>query len=1223
MPFEAIRRFAGHVAGVSRAGISGTFTKSVLGLAPQGARSARSRDHDRARPRHEWDFERPGGSRMTDTTTTAMTDTTARAAPIDHEPAPATTGSMMASRRFAPLFWTQALSALSDNFVKNMLVFLILAQAALAGGAEGGGAMVTIAGAIFMAPFLVLSALGGQLADRFSKGRMAERLKLAELGAAGVGALGIVTGSVPVLLVALGLFGTISALFGPVKYGILPEHLPARELPTANAWVEGATFVSILFGTIAAALAFSYLSPWVSAAALLAVSVGTWVASRRVPRTAPAMPGLAVNPNILASTWNVVSALRADTRLWRAGLMSAWFWGVGAVVLSLLPTFVAARFGGGPNATTAYLAVFAVSVAAGSAVAAWLCKGRTPLLPAPVGTGLVALFSLDLAVQLALAGPAAPVTNDVLTFFGRDGTWHVAFDLAGLAFSGALLVVPTFTAVQHWAPEERRARVVAAVNILGAALMVAAGALVAGAQAMGATIPAIFGALALANAVAAWAMFKYLPTSAIRDVVSILFRAFHRLEVEGLENMRAAGPAPILALNHVSFLDAPLALTLTEEEPIFAIDTNIAERWWVKPFLRNSKAIPLDPSKPLGTRTLIKAVGEGDPLVIFPEGRLTVTGSLMKVYDGAAMVADKTGSKIVPIRIDGLERSPFSRLRGKTRRQLFPKVKVTVLPPVDLSIAEGLRGRARRQAAGAELYRIMSELVFRTTPMDATILQRIIATARRDGFDRLAAQDPVTGDMSYGRLLTGARVLAGRFSAYPEQHVGVMLPNANGSIATVLGLMSAGKVPAMINFTAGPASILAACEAAEVKRILTSRAFVRQGKLDGVIEQIGRAVEIVWLDDLRETIRAHEKIAGRLLRARPLVRRGADDPAAVMFTSGSEGTPKGVVLTHRNILANVAQAAARIDFGGQDKVFNVLPIFHSFGLSAGTLLPLTSGVPVYFYPSPLHYRIVPELIYGSNATILFGTDTFLTGYARMANAYDFRSLRYVFAGAEPVRDVTRKVWAERFGLRILEGYGVTETAPVLAINTPMFNRPGSVGKLMPGVEARLEPVPGVDEGGRLHVRGPNVMAGYLRAEKPGVLEPPEGGWHDTGDIVTIDGEGFVTIRGRAKRFAKVGGEMVSLAAVESLAAELWPEHQSAVAAVKDERKGEKLVMVTDNPAASREQFIKFLKLKGAQDLMAPAELRTVDAVPLLGSGKVDFAGVQRLVEGEGEMAQAA
>jgi acyl-[acyl-carrier-protein]-phospholipid O-acyltransferase/long-chain-fatty-acid--[acyl-carrier-protein] ligase len=443
--------------------------------------------------------------------------------------------------------------------------------------------------------------------------------------------------------------------------------------------------------------------------------------------------------------------------------------------------------------------------------------------------------------------------------------------------------------------------------------------------------------------------------------------------------------------------------------------------------------------------------------------------------------------------------------------------------------------------------------------------------------------------------------------------VGVMLPNANGAVVTIIGLMSARRVPAMINFTAGAANILAACKAAEVATIVTSRAFIEKGKLGALVAAIESTVRIVYLEDIRATVTVIDKLRGLLQAKTPLVAARADDWAAILFTSGSEGVPKGVVLSHRNMLANAAQAAARIDFGRQDKVFNVLPVFHSFGLTVGVILPLVSGVRIYLYPSPLHYRTVPELIYGVNATIMFGTDTFLTGYARAAHPYDFRSLRYILAGAEPVKESTRRTYAEKFGLRILEGYGVTETAPVLALNTPMFNRFGTVGRLLPGMEARLEPVPSIEEGGRLYVRGPNVMLGYLRAENPGVLEPPPEGWHDTGDIVTIDAQGFITIKGRAKRFAKIGGEMVSLAAVEALAAELWPDALSAVAAVPDLRKGEKLILVTQKRGATRGDFQAFAKAKGAAELMVPAEVVVVDQVPVLGSGKVDHVGVAKLV----------
>ena len=840
------------------------------------------------------------------------------------------------------------------------------------------------------------------------------------------------------------------------------------------------------------------------------------------------------------------------------------------------------------------------------------------LLPAPVGTALMALFGLDLAWTIS-GTPAAVQAATLGDFFAGQNTVHVALDLAGMAIAGAFLIVPTFAAVQAWAPEDRRARIVAGVNIVNAGFMTVGGGVVAAIQAGGASIAQVLLGLAVLNAVAAWLMLKFLPTNAFRDFISILFRAVHRLEIEGIDNLKAAGPAPILALNHVSFLDGPLALTLTDEEPVFAIDHTIAQAWWVKPFLKLTRALPLNPAKPMSTRTLIKIVQGGDPLVIFPEGRITVTGGLMKVYDGAAMVADKTGSMVVPVRIEGLEKSYFSRLTAlHVRRRLFPKIKVTILEPVKLKVPDELRGRQRRAAAGAALYQVMSDLVFRTQDIDTTVLEKIIRTATERGMKQLAVQDPVAGSLSYGKLLTAAAVLGEKFTTlYADQPtLGIMLPNANGSCATLLGVMSAGKVPAMINFTSGTANILAACKAAEVRTVLTSRAFVEQAKLAAVVEEVGRSVNIVWLDDVRAGIGLKDKLLGALRKGSPRVARKADDRAVILFTSGSEGTPKGVVLSHRNILANAAQAASRIDFHAGDKVFNVLPIFHSFGLTAGTVLPLMSGVPVYFYPSPLHYRLVPELVYGSNATIIFGTDTFLAGYARTAHPYDFRSVRYCFSGAEPVKASTRQVYMEKFGLRILEGYGVTEAAPVISINTPMYNRSGTVGKIMPGMDYRLEPVPGVDTGGRLHIRGPNVMMGYLRADNPGVLEPLADGWHDTGDIVAVDDAGFVAIRGRAKRFAKIGGEMISLAAVEMLADELWKGSMSAVVSVPDPRKGEKLILVTDAANATRAELLAFAKSRGAVELMVPAEIRVVRSVPVLGSGKIDFVTVAKMVRGE-------
>jgi len=418
-------------------------------------------------------------------------------------------------------------------------------------------------------------------------------------------------------------------------------------------------------------------------------------------------------------------------------------------------------------------------------------------------------------------------------------------------------------------------------------------------------------------------------------------------------------------------------------------------------------------------------------------------------------------------------------------------------------------------------------------------------------------------------------------------------------------------------------NIRSGCRAANVKHIVTSRTFIERAHLDKIVEALEPDFDVIFLEDVRSEITFGDKWRGLMAAGHSLVPRDPDDPAAILFTSGSEGAPKGVVLSHRNILANAAQAEARIDFGRSDKVFNVLPVFHSFGLTVGLMLPLVSGVRIYLYPSPLHYRIVPEMIYGVNATIMFGTDTFLAGYARSAHAYDFRSLRYIMSGAESVKETTRRTYMEKFGLRILEGYGVTETAPVLALNTPMFNRFGTVGRLLPGMEARLEPVHGVEEGGRLHVRGPNVMLGYVRAENPGTIERPPGGWHDTGDIVTIDADGFITIKGRAKRFAKIGGEMVSLAAVEALAADLWPDAMSGVATVPDARKGERLVLVTTKTDPKRSDLAAFARARGASEMMVPAEVLVVDKLPLLGSGKIDNIALTNFVRERAKLEGAA
>ncbi|MGE0767399.1 MAG: acyl-[ACP]--phospholipid O-acyltransferase [Hyphomicrobiaceae bacterium] len=1128
--------------------------------------------------------------------------------------------TLMTSRRFAPLFWCQFFSALNDNFLKTALGLLVLYKV----GADHGAALVTLATAVFMAPFFVFSALGGEIADKHDKARVADRLKLIEIGVAVIAGVGVILSSVALLFVALGLYGVIGALFGPIKYGILPDHLTTEELTAGNALVEGGTFLAILGGAVAAGYAIGEgLQPTTIATVAVALAVACWLTARAIPATKPGAPDLAITRNPLSSTFRLLGELKSDRRLWVGGHIVSWFWVVGAVAISLLPTLIKERIGGSEGVVTLATVAFTIGIGLGSFVAARASHHRPNLALVPIGALLMAIFSGKLAFLAWTALPPAAVIGP-WEFLSHIAAWPLLVGLSGLAFAGGLYIVPAFAAVQAWAKPEHRARSVAAVNILNAAYMTVAGIAVAVLQAHGVSSAALFGLIGLLSLVVSGLVMYAWGRDGVQDVARFLFQTFLRLEVKGLENLPAAGERTIIAPNHVSLLDGAIMHAILPGHASFAIDTGMAEKRWVKPFMKVINAFTLDPTKPLATRAMVNVVKSGKTVVIFPEGRLTVTGGLMKVYDGTAMIADKADAWVVPIRIEGPERSGFSYMRPtQIRKTWFPKTTVTILPPRKLSLPEYLKGKLRRQAAGARLQDIMVDTAVETARIDQTLFSALVEAGRNRATGKSpAVEDPLGTRLSHGKLILGAQVMAQKLEPLTRegQSVGVLLPNSAAVAVTFFALQVIGRVPAMINFTAGAQNIIAACRASKADVLLTSRSFVEKGRLEDLVEKLkASGVAVHYLEDIRAGIGIIDKLRALLRGSRPLVERQPNEPAVVLFTSGSEGTPKGVVLSHRNLLANAAQCLARVAADGEDKVFNVLPVFHSFGLTGGMVMPLVGGIPLYLYPSPLHYRIVPELIYQTNATILFGTDTFLAGYARTAHPYDFHNVRLIMAGAEAVKDRTRTTYMERFGVRILEGYGVTETAPVLALNTPLANRPGTVGRLSPLMKARLEPIPGIEDGGRLYVSGPNVMLGYYRAENPGVLEPPAEGWHDTGDIVAIDADGYVRIKGRAKRFAKIAGEMVSLAAVEAMAGELWPQFQSIVVSLPDQRKGERLVMITDNANATRADFMRHARLKGATELSVPAEVMIVGKVPLLGTGKTDYQAATALARERSEM----
>ncbi len=501
-----------------------------------------------------------------------------------------------------------------------------------------------------------------------------------------------------------------------------------------------------------------------------------------------------------------------------------------------------------------------------------------------------------------------------------------------------------------------------------------------------------------------------------------------------------------------------------------------------------------------------------------------------------------------------------------------------------------------------------------------SVFDALVQARQTYGAKKPILEDQERNPLSYTDLIRGAFALGRKIAALtkPGERVGVMLPASSASVVTFFALHAFGRTPAMLNFTAGIRNLKAACELAGIKRVLTSHRFVEQGKLHDLVDALETLTTVTYLEDVRGTIGLSDKLFAAAAGAFPKQFRAASkpsDPGVVLFTSGSFGAPKGVVLSQENLVANVLQIATHIPLDPDWVFFNPLPTFHCFGLTAGVLLPILRGMKAFQYPSPMHIKQIPPLIKDTGAAVLLATDTFVNQYARSAEPDELSGLKFVVCGAEKVREETHNLIHDKFGdVPLLEGYGATEASPVIAVNKPLDNRRGTVGGLLPGMETRLEPVEGIPGGGKLYVRGPNVMAGYLAAD--GSIEPPKDGWHDTGDVVSITDDGWVKIKGRVKRFAKVGGEMVSLTAAEDLACAVWPDDRHAVIALPDPKKGERLILVTDRRDADSGPLIAHAQSIGAPEIAVPRKIIRVAEIPVLGTGKTDYVALQRIVDAE-------
>ena len=721
----------------------------------------------------------------------------------------------------------------------------------------------------------------------------------------------------------------------------------------------------------------------------------------------------------------------------------------------------------------------------------------------------------------------------------------------------------------------------------------------------------LMGAGLVAALATAWRHGVSLPQA----IVLVKMRALFRLRLP--ENLPAgtsrSGPPVVHLYSRQSGLDAAVLWAVLGRDCLHVLhedDERALTLFGLRLFARTARAEDTD--------TIEAALASGAPVAIAFPPSIEPSPETLARYRTIAALARKHGAQVSALHVTGSSFSLWSaRPRSEAPRHLLPRFTLTSSGRLDLGDVTPPDNGATAPRDEDRVHDLLALARFRGND-----LERGLFLAFRDAADRYGKAGPVLEDalggrLSYTKLLIGARALGVRFErmSQPGEALGVMLPNANAVILTFLALQSAGRVAAMLNYTAGSAAMTSALSTAKIRTVLSSRAFIDKAGLEAQVAAIEAAgVNIVWLEELRESITGLEKASAFLNRRRPIRPVKAGDPAVILFTSGSEGTPKGVVLSHANLHANAAQAESRIDISVHDKLFNVLPVFHSFGLTGGAILPLLFGVRLFLYPSPLHYRIIPAVAREVKPSIMFGTDTFLAGYARTAKDTDFESLRLIVAGAEAVRAETRRIYQERFGAIIVEGFGMTETAPVAAVNSGSHFKDGTVGRLLPGMALRLEPVEGINDGGRLFVSGPNVMLGYMLASEPGKLQPLIGGWHDSGDIVAVDEDGYIAIRGRAKRFAKIAGEMISLGAIELMVQKLWPEAFHAAVAVADSRKGERIVLVTTKMPALREELRDYSRRYGATELMVPNEIVNVPEIPVLGSGKTDYVTAQKIAD---------
>jgi acyl-[acyl-carrier-protein]-phospholipid O-acyltransferase/long-chain-fatty-acid--[acyl-carrier-protein] ligase len=1150
--------------------------------------------------------------------------------PVVMDPAGSSAAAAPRSRRgFWALIATQFQGAFSDNILRNLLLSIVIGMNMAQTQRETFVSVVTF---LFSVPFLIFSMPGGWLADRFSKRQVTIWTKVMEFGSMLLATAGLATHTLALSLVALTLVASQAALFGPSKYGLLPELLPEKNLSWGNGVIELWTFLAIIIGTVVGAwmgqqFAGHEVNAGYALLGLSAVGFATSFGVDKVPAAAPLKP---FRLNIVGDLWTQIGKMRKDTALFLAVLGNTYFWFLGSLLFSTIVIYGPAVLHVNQTKTGYLNAMLAVGIGIGSMTAGWVSDNK-------IEYGLIPLGSIGMTVTGFILGitPHGMASSAVL--------------LGMLGFWAGFFAVPVNALIQHKPAEEDRGGIIAAANLLSfVGIALSSVVYFVFTQYAHLNPQGVIVAGSVITAVATVYVLYLLPEWFGRLILFFVTRTVYRVRVIGRDNFPDKTGA-LLVCNHMSFVDVALLVAATDRPIRFLMYKAIYDHPLVKPLAKMVKAIPI--SSELRPRDMLHslhvasdALRNNEIVCIFAEGQITRTGQMLPFRRGLERIMKDVTAPIIPVNLDGVWGSVFSFDRGRFLWKMPHHIPyhVTVsfgtpMPPTSTAIEV--------RTAVQELHARAFET---RKPRMKTLDRAFLHTARLHPRQFFMA-DGKTPRVSFASALSKTVFIGRRLRQQigDQPMIGVLIPPSVGGALANYALMLAGRIPVNLNYTASNEILASSAQQCGIDVVITSRAFLERfpnmiipGRtllLEDALaaprfsEKLA-ALALAWLTPVAVLKRA---LGANQVRLQSEFATGKDraakmdELATVIFSSGSTGDPKGVMLTHFNIMSNISQINQVFVLGGRDKILGILPFFHSFGFMAGLWLPAVQGVGVVFHVNPLDAQIVGALIEKYNVTLLVATPTFLQAYMRRCKPESFGSLQYVLVGAEKLQERVALAFEDQFGIRPLEGYGCTECSPIVAVNGKDFRAPGfrqvaakrgKIGHPLPGVSVKIldidtgQPVP-PGTSGMLLVKGPNVMRGYLgKPEK--TAEVLHDGWYTTGDIAVMDEDGFLTITDRLSRFSKIGGEMVPHIRIEEKLQELADatEQVFAVTAVPDDKKGERIVVIHTLPETKLAPVLEKFAQCDLPALWRPKanQFVHVDAIPVLGTGKMDLRGIKAL-----------